>query len=173
MAYHGPMLINEPKLRWPIVLTAAIVTAAIALIVAALYYVAMTGPGAKSHDVFNLETSLRPGDPEFEQFRRQIAIDALVGTEKIPPLNNLAVEMTGTITNNTGRTINALEMRGAILDRNEAVIRERKVVIIPMRQTALEPNEAINVRILLENIDKESERARLRLEVTGLSFAQS
>jgi hypothetical protein len=66
-----------------------------------------------------------------------------------------------------------LEIRGALLDRNEATVRERTVVVIPSRQTALEPNEVITVRILLENIDKESDRARLRLEVTALSFADS
>jgi hypothetical protein len=44
MSYQGPMLIREPELRWPIVVLAAMVTAAIALLAAALYYVAMTQP---------------------------------------------------------------------------------------------------------------------------------
>jgi hypothetical protein len=52
-------------------------------------------------------------------------------------------------------------------------IRERTVVVIPAQQTVLEPDEAIKVRILLENINKDSDRARLMLEVTGLSFAES
>jgi hypothetical protein len=172
MTYYGP-LIKEPNLRWPIVLAAGIITAAIAALVAALYYVAMTRPAVSAHGVPHLETSLRSGDAEFEQYRHQLAINALLGKEKVHPFNNLAVEMTGTIGNNTGRTINGLEIRGALLDRNEATVRERTVVVIPSRQTALEPNEVITVRILLENIDKESDRARLRLEVTALSFADS
>lgn len=44
MSYRGPILIREPELRWPIVVLAATVTAAIALLTAALYYVAMTQP---------------------------------------------------------------------------------------------------------------------------------
>jgi hypothetical protein len=44
MSYQGPMLIREPELRWPIVVLAAMVTAAIALLAAVLYYVAMTQP---------------------------------------------------------------------------------------------------------------------------------
>ena len=173
MSYHGPLLIREPKLRWPIILTAATITAAIALLVAALYYVAMTSPAVPSYGVPQLETSLRAGNPEFEQVRHQVGIEALVGREKVHPFNNLAVEMTGTITNNTGRTITGLEIRGAILDSDESAIRERTVVVIPARQTALEPNEAINIRILLENINKDSDRARLTFEVTGLSFAEA
>jgi hypothetical protein len=44
MSYQGPMLIREPELRWPIVVLAAIVTAAIALLARVLYYVALTQP---------------------------------------------------------------------------------------------------------------------------------
>ena len=44
MSYQGPMLIGEPELRWPIVVLAAIVTAAIALLVGGLYYLALTQP---------------------------------------------------------------------------------------------------------------------------------
>jgi len=40
--YRGPMLIAEPELRWPIVLLAAAITALLAILTAALYYVAMT-----------------------------------------------------------------------------------------------------------------------------------
>jgi len=173
MTYQG-VLIKEPKLRWPIVLTAAIITAAIALVVAMLYYMAMTGPAARSYQVVpQLETALRVGNPEFEQVRHQIAIEPLMGTEKIHPFNSLAVEITGTIKNKTGRTLKGLEMRAAVLDRDEAAVRERTVVIIPAQQTVLEPDEAIKVRVLLENINKDSDRARLMLEVTGVSFAES
>jgi len=44
MSYRGPILIREPELRWPIVVLAAIVTAAIALLAALLYSVALTQP---------------------------------------------------------------------------------------------------------------------------------
>ena len=42
MSYKGPMLIREPELRWPIVLLAALMTAAIALLVVVLHFVAST-----------------------------------------------------------------------------------------------------------------------------------
>jgi hypothetical protein len=43
-------------------------------------------------------------------------------------------------------------------------------MVIPARQTALEPGEAIAVRVLLESINKDSERADMVLEVTGVRF---
>ena len=61
-------------------------------------------------------------------------------------------------------------MRGVVLDSEGVTVGERNVVVIPARQTVLEPGEAINVRILLEGIDRESERANLALEVTGVRF---
>ena len=39
MSYQGPMLIRDPKLRWPIVMLAALLTAAIVLLAAGIYYV--------------------------------------------------------------------------------------------------------------------------------------
>ena len=171
MSYQGPMLIREPELRWPIVMLAAIVTTAIALVVAGMQYVAMTQPSVNPNVRPRLESALRPGDSEFEQYREQIVIEQLVGKERTHPFNSLVVEITATVRNRTGRTISGLEMRGAIVDAEKSSVRERTVVIIPARQKTLEPDEAINVRILLENLSEDLERAHLVLEVTGLRFS--
>jgi len=168
MSYKGPVLIGEPELRWPIVILAALLTAAIALLFAGMYYV--TQPIVTSNVEPGLETALYTGQPEFEQFREQIAIEQLVGKEKVHPLNNLAVEITALVRNDTGRKISGLEMRGAIRDAQNSTVRERTVVVIPTRQTILEADEAINVRILLESIDKDSDRAHAVMEITGIRF---
>jgi hypothetical protein len=169
MSYRGPLLIREPELRWPIVILAAIITMIIALVVAGLYYAAMTQP-VNSYSGPRLSSALRPGEPEFEEVREQIEIAQLLGTEQIHPFNSLAIDLTATVRNNTGRTISGLEMRGAIVDHQNSTVRERTVMVIPARQTALEPGEAIAVRVLLESINKDSERADMVLEVTGVRF---
>ena len=168
MSYQGPMLIREPELRWPIVMLAALLTAAIALLASGIYYV--TQPIVTPNVEPGLERALYTGQPEFEQFREQIVIEQLVGNEKVHPLNNLAVEITALVKNNTGRKISGLEMRGAIRDAENSTVRERTVVVIPARQTILETDEAISVRILLENIDKDSDRAHAVMQVTGIRF---
>jgi hypothetical protein len=172
IAYRGPTLITEPELRWPIVLLAAAITALLAMLTAGLYYVSMTRT-VKSDTEPRLERALQPGQPGFEEFRPHIAIEQLVGTEKVHPFNTLAVAMTATVRNNTGRTISGLELRGAILDSTSSTVRERTVVVIPVRQKVLESGEAINTRILLESIDKDSDRAHLVLEVTAMRFDES
>ncbi len=169
MSYQGPALIREPELRWPIVVLAAIITTIIALMIAGLHYVAMTQP-VNSYSGPRLTSALRPGEAGFEQIREQIEIAQLLGTEQIHPFNSLAVDLTATVRNNTGRTISGLEMRGAIVDAQNSTLRERTVMVIPARQTVLEPGEAIGVRVLLESISKDSERANMVLEVTGVRF---
>lgn len=170
MSYHGPMLIKEPELRWPIVLIAALITAAIALLVTTMHFVASTTSPVNRSSPTRFEWMLQPGQTDFDRFREQIIIEQLMGNEKLHPFNNLVVELTAVVRNQTGRTINGLEMRGAILDTENSTVRERTVAVIPLQQTALEINEAINVRILLEGIDRESDRARPVLEVTGITF---
>ena len=169
MSYQAPLLIREPELRWPIVILAVVITTIIALVAAGLHYVAMTQP-VNSYSAPRLSSALRPGEPEFEQVREQIEIAQLLGTEQVQPFNTLAINLTATVKNNTGRTISGLEMRGGIVDPQNSTVRERTVMVIPARQTALEPGEAIGVRVLLESISKDSERANVLLEVTGVRF---
>ena len=86
MSYQGPMLISRARLRWPIVILAAITTAAIALLAAGMQYVAMTQPYVNPSTERRLERALQPGHPAFEQFREQIVIEQLVGKETGSPV---------------------------------------------------------------------------------------
>jgi len=92
----------------------------------------------------------------------------LVAVEKLHPMNDTVIELTTTVRNGTGRIIRGLEMRGAVFDRQGALVRERKVVVIPSHQTALEPEEAISVRTLLEGLGSEAEHASVLMEITGV-----
>lgn len=171
MSYQGPILIREPELRWPIVVLAAIITVVIALVAAGMQYLALTQPYRQSHSQPRLEESLSAGNPEFELLREKVLVEHLVGVEKMHPFSDLVIELTATVTNDTGRTISGMELQGAIVDSHGSLVRERTVVVIPVRQTTLEPDEAMNVRVLIENVNPDSERGHVSLEVTALRFA--
>jgi hypothetical protein len=47
---------------------------------------------------------------------------------------------------------------------------ERTLIVVPAQQATLKPDETVSVRVLLEGIKPEAERANTRLEVTGLRF---
>lgn len=137
MSYQGPILIREPELRWPIVMLAAIITAAIALMAAGMQYFARTQPYLHSYSQPQLEESLRVGNPDFEPLREKVLVENLVGVEKVHPFNGLAVELNATVTNNTGITITGMELRGAIVDSRGLLVRERTAVVIPANKRCL------------------------------------
>jgi len=170
MSYQGPMLIKEPELRWPIVLLAALMTGVLVLLVVVMHFVTSTSPTTDSSSPQRLEWMIQPGQPDFDQFKQRIAVEQILGKEEVLPFDDVAVELTALVRNQTGRTINGLEMRGAILDTADSTLLERTVAVIPVQQTALEHDETINVRILLKGIDRNSDRARTVLEVTGFTF---
>jgi hypothetical protein len=147
---------------------AALITAALVIAGSMLYE--MSRPSTYLRIEPRLERALRPGDAEFEELNRLITVEQPVAMEKLHPMNDMVIELTSTVRNNTGRTIRGLEMRGAVFDAQSEVLRERTVVVIPARQTALEPEEAIGVRILLEGLNPEAERAGVLMEVTGVHF---
>lgn len=168
MSYRGPMLIREPELRWPVVLMAGLVTALIMLLTAGALHLTLTKPSVRPAPPPRLEGALRPEMPEFERLREQIIFEQLTATEAPRPLNDFAVEMRATVRNATDRTLSGLEVRGRVVNAQMSVVRERTVLVIPARQTALEPGEAIVVRILLEGIRPEAGRAGALMEVTAL-----
>ena len=170
MSYQGPMLIREPELRWPLILLAAVITTLLALATVGVMHLSLTKPSVSPAVEPRLEGALTPGMPGFEQLREKIVVEQLVATEAPRQLGDLAVEVRATVRNNTDRALSGLEMRGAVLGAQGSALRERTVVVVPARQTALEPGEAIGVRILLEGISPEAERAGALMEVSSVRF---
>jgi hypothetical protein len=106
--------------------------------------------------------------PEFERLREKIIVGQLTAAEAPRPPNDFAVEMNATVRNATDRTLSGLEMRGLIVDEQMSVVRERSVVVIPSRQTALEPGEVIRVRVLLDDVRPDDSRSGMLMEVTAI-----
>ena len=170
MAYRGPTLITEPEIRWPLILVAAAITSVIVLLTAGVTRLAATRPDQGRVFEQRLEGAIRRESPGFDELSGLLVVERLAAAEAPRPLNDQAVEITGTVRNATGRTVTGLELRGVILDALSSPVQERTVVVVPLRQAALEPGEAINVSILLEGVSPEAERSAHVMEVTGLRF---
>ncbi|MBD0371816.1 MAG: hypothetical protein ICV60_13325 [Pyrinomonadaceae bacterium] len=170
MSYQSPMLIREPNLRWPLYLLAAIITTLLVLLMAGVLRLSQMHPPVNPRAQPVLEGLIRPGTPSFEEVREKIIVEQLKATEGRQTLGGVSVEVSGIIRNMTDRRLTALEARGAALDAEKRAIAERMVVVVPAKQTVLEPGEAVNVRVLLEGISPEAERAEVLMEVTGVRF---
>ena len=112
----------------------------------------------------------RAGAADFEKYRDLIKIDEVDATESARPIGDIVMTLFGTVRNFTGRTINGLEIRAAVVDLEGKPVKERTLIVIPTQQAELENNQTAKVRALLEGFSKNDTRANIKMEVTGFSF---
>jgi hypothetical protein len=113
---------------------------------------------------------LRAGLPGFEQYRRLINVEGLEATQNSRVSGAMVMELTATVRNSTGLTINELEMRGVVFNERREPVGERAVSVIPTQRASLEPNETMKARILIEGIPRRAHRKGIDMEITGLRF---
>jgi hypothetical protein len=165
------MLIREPDVRWPLYLLAAIITAAVVLVTVGVMRTALTWEVEKHIPGLPHRGLIRQGSPEFERLREKVVVDQPVAGESTLSPDGSAIEVGATVRNTTGRTISGLEVRAGVLDSQHLSVSERTVlIIVPARQTVIEPGEAISVRVLLEGVGPITERMNPLMEVTGVGF---
>lgn len=134
---------------------------------------ALSGWGKKRaatqlNEKLELAGALRAGSPQFDLYREHIAI-APPHVEVAAVADDLNVELIATVRNKTGRIIKGLEVRGIVADP-QGRVSTQVAVIIPTQQTVMEPNEAINARLLFPGVRLETSPANMRVEVTGVLF---
>ena len=124
------------------------------------------GGGSQS----NLPPLVRAGSPDFEKFQPLIKIDDLEATESARAVGDIVMTLYGTVRNFTGRTLNGLEVRVAVVDLEGKPVKERTLMVIPNQKPELDNNQTMKAQALLEGISKNATRANLKMEVTGFSF---
>lgn len=117
-----------------------------------------------------LEGAIRPASPEFEQHLPRIVLDQPEAEEARRALGDIVMTLRTTVRNFTGRTLNGLEIRAAVVDHDGNSIKERTVVVIPTRQKELEPNRTLPVQVMLEGMRDSDVRANIKMEVTAFRF---
>jgi len=147
---------------------AGFITLLVMSVVGGLIYSRMWGAARRSGNAPRLEGALRAGVPEFESLRERITVENLVATMSTRAAGDVTVELTANVRNETGRSLRALEVRGAVMSGNGQVLGERTVVVISAERTKIPPGEELNVRVVLEGIDSQAEQADVRIEIVGV-----
>jgi len=117
-----------------------------------------------------LEGALRVGAVEFDKYRERIVIEQPQAMVVSRADSDLALELTATVRNDTGRIIKWLEVCGTVVDSQGNPLSQLVEVVIPTQQRAIEPNEVIKARLLLEGVGPEPAQAGGRMLVTGVIF---
>jgi hypothetical protein len=167
MPNKGGVMIEEVSHRRPVYVVAGII---FALVTGWLIFPALTREPPTTGEAPRLEGALDADAPDFEKHSERVVIAKPVVTVSSRASSDVVLELKTNLRNETGRRISGLEVRAAVVDAQGASVAERTAVIIPEQQTALEPGEEMSVRIVIEGVSPNAERADARLEVTRLRF---
>jgi hypothetical protein len=147
-----------------------IVVAVIAAVaIAVLFYLLLRASGGGTAEPV-LAGAIRVGAPEFEQYRSRIILDEPEADEARRALGDIVMGVHTTVRNFTGRSLNGLEIKAAVVDHQGKAIKERTVVVIPTKQAELEPNKTMFVQVMLEGMSESDDRANIKMEITGFRF---
>ena len=110
------------------------------------------------------------GSPQFAEVNKDIVIstDFNRTTESPTGLGTIQMTIVGQIRNKGAKTINGLEVNVGVVDRQNKVLREKKVIVVPSQFPSLEPNEIISVTVTLDGFPPGEERANVRWKVTAI-----
>jgi hypothetical protein len=131
-------------------------------------FLAGCGGGASNQNATPQLT--RAGAPDFEKYQQLIKVDDLVADESTRAVGDIIMIFQATIRNFTGRTLNGLEVRVAVVDLEGKPVKERTLFLIPNQKPELENNQTMKAQARLEGISKNATRANIKMEVTGFSF---
>jgi hypothetical protein len=140
------------------------------LLVGALIYIAKS-PSGRGSGPAQLEGALRQGSPDFDKYKELVKVDAPEAVEGTRAIGDVVMELTTTVRNFTGKTITGLEIRGSVVDLQGNTVKERTVIVIPnmfVAITELDNNKTMPVKINIEGMTKEADRANIKMEVTAI-----
>ena len=146
-----------------------IVAVVAAIVIAVVFYFLMRASGGGSGEP-TLANAIRAGSPQFNEFKSKIVIDEVEADEAKRALGDIVMSLHGTVRNFSGRTVTGLEISAAVVNHQGEPVKQRTVVVIPTRQTELEPNKTMPVQVMLEGMTDADDRANIRMEVTGFTF---
>src|ERR1700682_88492 len=148
-----------------------IVAFVVAVLIASLFYVLMRASGGRASPPARLEGAIRPGSPDWERYSKYIVRDEPEADEAKRALGDTVMTLRTTVRNFTGKTINGLELRAAVVDQQGKAVREQTVVAIPSgSKVELPPNQTIAVQVLLDGMKETDDRAEITMEITGFRF---
>lgn len=144
------------------------VVAALAVIGVAVYLLSFKPP-MDQQTAKILDGVFREGSPEFAEANKDIIIWTDDKTVESPTgLGTISMYINGNIKNKGTRTFTAVEVNVGVITRTNAVLREKRVLVVPIQQSVLAPGETIPITLTLDGFDPKDDRANIRWKVTAI-----
>ena len=167
------MVTSQPQVkdldgsRRKIIIVSAVVAA---FVIALLFYLLLRATSGDTAPP-TLLGALRAGSPQFEQYNSKIVLDEPEAHEAKRGLGDIWMSLETTARNFTGRTVNGLEVKGAVVDHQGKAVKERTVIVVPGSTVReLGPNDTMRVQVTLDGMTDTDDRANIKMEVVGFRF---
>lgn len=116
-----------------------------------------------------LEGSYREGSPEFAALNKDIIIATDDNTVESPMgLGTVSMFIKGKVRNKGTRNISTLEVNVAVVTQKNEVLREKRILVVPIQQPILAPDQTIPITLTLDGFDRKDDRANIRWKVTAI-----
>lgn len=116
-----------------------------------------------------LAGSHREGSPQFAELNKDIIISTDDRTVESPTgRGTISMYIQGNIRNKGTRTIAILEVNVGVVTQLNELLRERRMLVVPVQQPRLGPDETIPITITLDGFDRKDDRANIRWKVTAI-----
>src|SRR6266850_6443738 len=121
---------SQEKSPRGIIIAVALVAA---VLIGGVFYVLMR-KSMRDSPPPRLDNAIRAGSPDFEKYKRLIALDEPEADESPRALGDIVMTLSTTVRNFTGRTITGLEIKGSVVDHDGKPVKENTVIVIPIKQ---------------------------------------
>lgn len=129
----------------------------------------MRTPSIEDQTAAILAGSHPEGSPEYIELNKDIILSTDDRTVQSPTgLGTISMFIHGKVRNKGTRTINALEINVSVVTQFNDVLRERRILVVPVQKATLGPDETIPVTLTLDGFKKEDDRANIRWKVTAI-----
>jgi len=109
------------------------------------------------------------GTPEYADLSKDIIISTDDRTVQSPTgLGTISMYIYGKIRNKGTRTIDILEINVAVITQFNQVLKEKRILVVPVQQPTLDPGQTIPVTLAMEGFSKDDDRANIRWKVTAI-----
>lgn len=116
-----------------------------------------------------LAGSFKEGTPEYAELNKDIIISTDPKTVQSPmATGKISMFIHGNIRNKGTKTINILEVKVAVVTQFNDILRERKILVVPVQQPTLGPDETIPITLTLDGFERSDDRANIRWKVTAI-----
>lgn len=117
-----------------------------------------------------LEIAYKEGSPQYEELRKDIIIsrDEKNTIESPTGLGTISMFIRGNIRNKGDKSIDILEVSVFVVTQFNQVLKEKKILVVPVQEAVLGPGQTIPITLTLDGFNKNDDRADIRWKVTAI-----